>query len=114
MECIQKINFAFQYNIRHNIEMFNVVLMTLCGGLIGYLLRNVRALQRVNSTISFTICLMLFTLGLSVGSDHALVANLWKFGAEALLISSMSMLGSMLAVWLLYKYVFSKSKEEGK
>ena len=63
--------------------MFNVVLMTLCGGLIGYLLRNVRMLQHVNSTITFTICLMLFTLGVSVGSNHALVANIWNFGAQA-------------------------------
>ena len=94
--------------------MFNVVLMTLCGGLIGYLLRNVRVLQHVNSTITFTICLMLFTLGLSVGGNHTLVANLWTFGAQALLISLVSMLGSMVGAWLLYKYVFNKPKEEGR
>ena len=94
--------------------MFNVVLMTLCGGLIGYLLRNVRMLQHVNSTITFTICLMLFTLGVSVGSNHALVANIWNFGAQAFLISMVSMLGSMLGAWALYKFVFSKSNEKGR
>ena len=57
---------------------------------------------------------MLFTLGLSVGSNHALVANLWNFGAQALLISLVSMLGSMLGAWALYKYVFSKSNKEGQ
>ena len=94
--------------------MFNVVLMTLCGGLIGYLLRNVRMLQHVNSTITFTICLMLFTLGVSVGGNHTLVSNLWTFGAQALLISVVSMLGSMIGAWALYKYVFSKSNKEGR
>lgn len=96
--------------------MFNVVLCTLCGGLIGYLMRNIRVLQHVNSSITFTICLMLFTLGVSVGTDHELVSNLWNFGAQALLISLVSMLGSMMGAWILYKYIFSKSNsnEEGR
>lgn len=94
--------------------MFNVVLCTLCGGVIGYLLRNLRVLRHINSTITFTICLMLFTLGLSVGTNHELVANLWNFGAQALLISLVSMIGSMIGAWILYKYVFSKSNEDGQ
>lgn len=94
--------------------MFNVVLCTLCGGVIGYLMRNIRVLQHVNFSISFTICLMLFTLGVSVGADHKLVSNLWNFGAQALLISVVSMLGSMLGAWALYKYVFSKSNSNEK
>lgn len=92
--------------------MFTVVLITLCGILVGYLLRRFESLQHVNSTITITICLMLFILGVSVGENHDLVQNLWRFGGQALLISLVSLLGSSIAAWLVYRYFFNKEDKK--
>lgn len=92
--------------------MFSVIMITLCGVIVGFSLRRWKALQKVNHTITITICFMLFVLGLSVGENRLIVQNLWSFGAQALIISFASMLGSALGAWGLYKYVFNK-KEKG-
>lgn len=47
--------------------MWIILLIVLAGILAGYSLRMCAFLKKVNLTISCTICLMLFVLGLSVG-----------------------------------------------
>lgn len=39
--------------------MFSLIMIALCGVVVGFGLRRWRALQNVNHTITFTICFML-------------------------------------------------------
>lgn len=95
--------------------MFTVILCALLGVTAGYLLRRLRALQHVHTTITLTICFMLFVLGLSVGENATIIRNLWLYGSQALLISVASIMGSAIAAWLLYRYWFKDmGKEEAK
>lgn len=47
--------------------MFSIIFTAILGTAVGYLLRRFRGLQRINISITLTICLMLFFLGVSVG-----------------------------------------------
>lgn len=56
--------------------MFTVISMMFGGIGIGYLFRNLKFLQNVEKTTSLTIFLLLFILGLSIGSNSLIINNL--------------------------------------
>ena len=64
--------------------MFTVISMMFGGIGIGYLFRNLKFLQNVEKTTSLTIFLLLFILGLSIGSNSLIINNLGRFGWQAI------------------------------
>ena len=60
--------------------MFSIISTMFLGIGIGYGLRNWSILQKTEKTISLTIFLLLFILGVSIGSNSLIVNNLGKFG----------------------------------
>lgn len=70
---------------------------------IGYLFRKISILQKTEKTISITILLLLFMLGISVGSNELIIKNIGKFGWQAIIISSLSLIGSLIATSLIVK-----------
>jgi len=94
--------------------MFTLIFTALLGVAAGYLLRKVRMLQHVHSTITLTICFMLFVLGLSVGQNSEIISHLMHYGGQALLISVASIGGSVIAAWLLHRYILKGVGEEVK
>ena len=92
--------------------MFVVISIMFGGIALGYLLRHVELLQKLSRPISYTILLLLFLLGISVGSNEEIVNNLVPLGGQALLFAVAGTLGSVLAAWAVYHYFF-KEREEG-
>ena len=86
--------------------MFIVFGILITGVFVGLLLSKVQIIQKLNHTIIYTIYLLLFMLGLSVGSNDQIMHNLSSLGVEALAISLAGCLGSALAAWFIYKYFF--------
>ena len=66
--------------------MFSIISTMFLGIGIGYVLRNWSILQKTEKTISLTIFLLLFILGVSIGSNSLIVNNLGKFGWQGSLI----------------------------
>ena len=62
--------------------------------------------RRVNAALGWTVRIMLFLLGLALGLDDALIAQLRSLGLYALLISSFSVAGCFVAAALLGRFVF--------
>ena len=58
--------------------MFTIISIMFIGIGIGYLMRNVQMLQKVEKSASLTILLLLFVLGVSIGSNRLIVDNLGK------------------------------------
>ena len=87
--------------------MFSIISIMFLGIGIGYLLRNLKFLEKVEKSTSLTIFLLLFVLGLSIGSNSLIVNNLGKFGWQAIVLATSSILGSMLASSLVLR-LFSK------
>ena len=67
--------------------MFVVISIMFGGIAVGYLLRRVELLQKIGKPISYTIFLLLFLLGITVGSNREIINNLSSLGGQALAIS---------------------------
>lgn len=91
--------------------MFLVIGIMISGVLIGYLLRNHR-LTVVSKIITVLIWLLLFLLGIEVGSNAKLMNSLHTLGVEALIITVFALVGSLIAAWALWKWINSKKKGE--
>ncbi len=88
-----------------------IIIGIMFGGIgIGYLLRKIAFLEKLNKSISLTIYLLLFLLGISVGNNDTIMNNLGTLGGEALLIALAATLGSVTAAWGVYHFFF-KEKE---
>ena len=101
--------------------MFTVIGIMFCGIAVGYFFRKVELLQKIGKLISYTILLLLFLLGISVGANDAIVDNLTTLGGQAflialagtsLLIASAGTLGSVLAAWGVYHFFFKERRGE--
>lgn len=87
-----------------------VVLMLGSGALLGFVLRNKRRVSWATERLTtWTVWLLLFMMGISVGSNHTLLSNLLNIGINAIVISVASIAGSIAAGWVLYRYLFQKS-----
>ena len=92
--------------------MFTIISIMFTGIVIGYLLRDLRFLQKVEKSISLTIFLLLFVLGLSIGSNSLIINNIGKFGWQAIVLATLSILGSLLASFLVFHLFFKKGGNE--
>ena len=98
-----------QFNLTKNIYiMFSIISTMFLGIGIGYGLRNWSILQKTEKTISLTIFLLLFILGVSIGSNSLIVNNLGKFGWQAIILAVSGVLGSLLAARLVLQLFFKK------
>ncbi|MDL2221304.1 lysine exporter LysO family protein [Parabacteroides sp. OttesenSCG-928-N08] len=92
--------------------MFAVILIMFAGIGVGYLCRKRPLLPQIGRVITVTIFLMLFMLGLSVGSNEELMNNLPTLGGQALLLASAGTLGSVLAAWAVYRLLFQGRRKK--
>lgn len=89
-----------------------IVMGILFGGIAtGYLLRRAEPVRRVGSATTYTILLLLFLLGVSVGTNRRVVENLASLGGEALLLSVAATVGSLLAAWAVYRLFFREREK---
>ena len=62
------------------------------GVFIGYRLRHLHRIHKVTSLIQVVVCLLLFILGLSIGTNKLIISNLSYFCRQAAVISALSLL----------------------
>ena len=94
--------------------MFTVILVMAAGVATGYVLRRLPLLQRVERTTSLTILLLLFILGLSVGSNRLIVDNLARFGWQAALRAGAGLAGSVLAAVVVARLWLNDGRKEDR
>ena len=85
----------------------------LTGVLLGYLLRE-KKLSWIQKVISFLIWVLLFLLGIDVGSNESIVKGLHSIGVEAVIITVAAVLGSVTFALLLWRSVLRNNKKTGK
>ena len=94
------------------IAMFTIISIMFVGIGIGYVLRNLQFLQKIEKSTSLTIFLLLFVLGISIGSNSLIINDLGRFGWQAAILATLSILGSMLASLLVFHLFFKKGGKQ--
>ncbi len=87
--------------------MWIILLFLILGTLAGVALRRQqRVLRWADRGSATAVYLLLFLLGISVGSNQAAMNALGRLGAQALLLSLSAIAGSVLLALLLYHWLF--------
>ncbi len=81
-----------------------IVLALLVGCALGYLfVRNNQIIRGfVSVATTYTIYLLIFSMGLAVGTNQELIANVVSLGGQSIVLSLGAMLGSVLLAILFY------------
>jgi len=90
--------------------MFKVLALMILGIGVGYIFRK-KNLSFISKVITVLIWILLFVLGLEVGSNPQIVSNLGKLGFDALVITVGALLGSIILAALLWKFVNKKKAQ---
>ena len=92
--------------------MFTIIGLMLTGMLLGYLLRK-RDLKKIHQIITLLIWLLLFILGIEVGSNEQIIKGLHTIGLEAVILTLGGTLGSVIAAWALWRALYEKERRQG-
>ena len=87
--------------------MFTIIGLMLTGILLGYLLRK-RDLKKIHQIITLLIWLLLFILGIEVGSNEQIIKGLHTIGLEAVILTMGGTLGSVIAAWALWRALYKR------
>ena len=99
--------------VSYSTTMLIVVVIMLFGIAVGYLVRK-RNTWFISHVITVLIWLLLFLLGIEVGSNPHIVNGIQTLGIEALLLTIGGAIGTILLSWLLWKYVSRKEASKWK
>lgn len=94
--------------------MFSIVFTMLAGMLIGHFLRDGKRLEKIEKSTSVTIFVLLFVLGLSVGSNSVITSNLGRLGWQAAVLAILGMSGSVIAARVVTRLFFRKGGEKNE
>lgn len=87
--------------------MFIVIGLMLGGICLGYLFRR-NEWKWIGKIITMLIWILLFLLGIEVGSNRQIVEGLGTLGVEALVITIAAVGGSCIAAWGLWFFLYKK------
>ena len=94
--------------------MVLALIVMIVGIVVGVLLRRYNPGRHIAILLLFTVCLLLFIMGIRVATDPLITQNLYRIGGVALVIFIFVALGTMSAVWLCTKWIDSNNrKREG-
>jgi len=90
--------------------MISILAVLSAGILIGFFLVG-RPIwhKRNNNLMNLAIYVLLFLLGISVGTNQEVIGNLGKIGYESVAIAVASIAGSVLISTFLFKLLFRKN-----
>jgi uncharacterized membrane protein YbjE (DUF340 family) len=79
----------------------------IIGLLLGILLRRRKVLLKYSAKISgWSVYLLLFLLGIEVGTNDTIMHNLGSLGAQAIILTIGGISGSIVLSFIVYRYMF--------
>lgn len=87
-----------------------LAIMVLGIGIGLYVGNRPKIIKIVGILTSFAIFLLLFLLGIGVGTNDKIINNLHSIGLQALVLTVGAILGSLVCAYLVYKFFFLKTK----
>lgn len=84
--------------------MLTVVIIMSAGIALGYFIRkHNKIVKLLDSLIMWAIYLLLFMLGVAIGTNETILNNLPNLGLKALFISLGGIIGSLFLAWITYR-----------
>ncbi len=78
-----------------------VLLFLATGMLVGYLLQSRRKiLEALSVATTWSLFVLIFLLGVSVGANHSILTSLGRLGVQALILSAGGIVGSVAVACL--------------
>lgn len=94
---------------KDNLLMLILITLFAAGILLGWIFRKIRKLEKISGKLTFAaIALLLFLLGLGVGTREEVRSHLDSLGLTGLLIAIFSIAGSILFAWITWKVFYRK------
>ena len=91
--------------------MIPVLLIMTFGIVIGWFFHKREKLLNLTSKLTnWAIFLLLFLLGLSVGTNEKILNNFENIGFQAILITLFAVFGSIIVSWITYLIFFKKNE----
>lgn len=94
--------------------MFYLIMTFFAGICAGFIWRRIKAFSHVGKAISLTVFVMLFFLGVEIGSDEHVLENLSTLGLQALILALSGIAGSVVFAAVLYRILFRNRKERSR
>ncbi|MCX6223129.1 MAG: LysO family transporter [Bacteroidia bacterium] len=92
--------------------MIAILVVLSAGILLGLLIVKKPKLHLFNNhLLNWAIYLLLFLLGISVGTNREVIQNIGKIGYEAIAIGIFSIAGSVLLSAILFKFLFKQDEK---
>jgi len=92
--------------------LLTVIIIVAAGFVMGFLLRNhEKIIKPVDSIINWSIYLLLFLLGISVGINQTIINNLDEIGLRATLLTIGAVLGSIILSYFTYILFFKYNEK---
>ena len=93
--------------------MIEVLVFLTLGIILGYFVRKKpQLLAAGNKLVSISIYMLLFLLGVALGTNSEVLAQLPKLGGYAFILAVLSIVGSITLAAILYHRLFKKTNEE--
>ena len=91
--------------------MITVLILMTVGILAGWFIHKKEKLLKILSELTnWSIYLLLFLLGLSVGTNEKILRNFDKIGFQSIIITVFAVSGSILISWLTYILFFRNNE----
>jgi uncharacterized membrane protein YbjE (DUF340 family) len=95
--------------------MIPVLLLMALGIIVGWIFHHKTILlQWISKFTNWAIYLLLFLLGLAVGTNKEIIANFDKIGYLSIAITFFAVAGSILTAWITYHLFFKKNGEKNE
>ena len=89
--------------------MLTVIGLMTLGIVLGFFFRkSTKSKTTVDKLTQVVIFLLLFVMGISIGSDKLIIKTLPTLGIQSLIITIGALAGSVLLAWLVYTLFFKK------
>jgi len=91
--------------------MITVLIIMSFGIIIGWFIHSkAKLLKAISGLTNWAIYLLLFLLGLSVGTNEKILNNFDKIGLQSIIITLFAVVGSILVSWITYILFFKKNE----
>jgi len=91
--------------------MIEILIIMFSGIILGYIFRRRRSIITIADKLAgWSIYLLLFLLGLSIGNNEMIINNFAQIGFNSILLTISGITGSVLLSFIAYKFFFKKDE----